>query len=69
MKKKYLAIPNDQKLIWKDFLLLVKIKYYPTERIITVGEILRDLMGVTFEDIRRGELIASYEDFLAKIHN
>ena len=39
------------------------------ENIVVVGSTLRDLMGVTQVEVNRGELIASYEDFLAKIHN
>lgn len=38
---------------WKDFLLLIKRKYYPNEKTQNVSLMLRERMGVTQEMINK----------------
>jgi predicted amino acid racemase len=55
---------EDQKLKWKDFLLVIKKRYYPDTKIKDVGIIFREKLNVTHEDIKEDRSYFSIDDYL-----
>jgi hypothetical protein len=63
-RPKYIDYPRDQKLRWKDFLLLIKRKYYLKEPIKNVGSILMNALSITYQMIKEDKAWFSDDDFL-----